>query len=111
MRYPLAIVAVAAAAASVCNAHAQVANLPISDLALVMTPAGLPAVQGVMLNDSGQKTRQIFVTFALLDAAGTQLGITMANTTGLEPGQSWRFQAMSPYRDVTTAKVIEVKAY
>ena len=110
MRYQHAIVAIAAAT-SLCSAHAQVANLPVTDLALVMTPAGLPAVQGVLHNNTGQKTRQIFVTFALLDAAGAQLGITMASTTALEPGQSWRFEAMSPYRDATTAKIVEVKAY
>ncbi|WP_426394259.1 FxLYD domain-containing protein [Ralstonia sp. R-29] len=110
MRYQHAIVAIAAAT-SLCSAHAQVANLPVTDMTLVMTPAGLPAVQGVLHNKTGQKTRQIFITFALLDAAGSQLGITMASTTALEPGQSWRFEAMSPYRDVASAKIVEVKAY
>ncbi|MFV8593072.1 FxLYD domain-containing protein [Ralstonia pseudosolanacearum] len=110
MRYQYAIVAIAAAT-SLSSAHAQVANLPVTDVTLVMTPAGLPAVQGVLHNKTGQKTRQIFVTFALLDAAGAQLGITMATTTALEPGQSWRFEAMSPYRDVASAKLVEVKSY
>ncbi|WP_197386893.1 FxLYD domain-containing protein [Ralstonia pseudosolanacearum] len=110
MRYQHAIVAIAAAT-SLCTAHAQVANLPVTDVTLVMTPAGLPAVQGTLHNNTGQKTRQIFITFALLDAAGAQLGITMASTTALEAGQSWRFEAMSPYRDVATAKLVEVKAY
>lgn len=110
MRYHHAIVAIAAAT-TLCSAQAQVANLPVTDLSLVMTPAGLPAVQGVLHNNTGQKTRQIFITFALLDAGGAQLGITMASTTALEPGQSWRFEAMSPYRDVATAKIVEIKAY
>ncbi|CAJ0700344.1 hypothetical protein LMG18102_03197 [Ralstonia mannitolilytica] len=110
MRYQHAIAAIAAAT-SLCSAHAEVSNLPVTDLALVMTPAGLPAVRGILHNNTKQTTRQIFITIALLDAEGAQLGITMATPTALEPGQSWRFEAMSPYRDVATAKIVEVKAY
>ncbi|UDM52017.1 FxLYD domain-containing protein [Cupriavidus sp. MP-37] len=103
--------AVMAAVICVPAAQAQVTSLPISNLELTRASSGLPMVKGIMTNNSRRTTGLISVTFALYDAAGTQLGIAMANTTALEPGQSWLIQALSPYSEVVTAKVVDVKAF
>ncbi|KAI3593378.1 hypothetical protein D9X30_1688 (plasmid) [Cupriavidus sp. U2] len=86
--------------------------MPISDLQVVASPtSGLSEISGIMTNNSHRTSGDVFVTFALFDPVGTQLGVALANTKGLEPGQSWRMRALSPYPNVARVKVIDVKVY
>lgn len=53
------------------------------------SPAG---VRGVVRNTSDRRHSRVKVEVSFYDGAGSQIGDTTAQTSGLGPGEEWRFE-------------------
>ena len=82
-----------------CPAHADElgdAALGLSQLTVSAGPAPpLEIVSGTALNKAGRRLGLVTLTFKLYDASGAVIGTALAQTSNLDAGETWRYQAIA----------------
>ncbi len=70
-------------------------------------------VTGVYTNKSGAKLSYVQLSYTLFDADGNQIGTAFANTSNLEDGATWKFEATGSkgVDEVASFKLGEVSAW
>jgi hypothetical protein len=56
-------------------------------------------IRGTARNESGGDYEYVQLTWSVLDSSGAKVGDALANTSGLQAGQSWRYEALAPSAD------------
>lgn len=56
-------------------------------------------IRGTARNESGGDYEYVQLTWSALDSSGAKVGDALANTSGLQAGQSWRYEALAPSAD------------
>lgn len=69
-------------------------------------------MRGTARNESGDDYNYVQVTFSVLDGSGTKIADALANTSALEAGQSWRYEALAVSADgAESYKLQDIDAY
>jgi|GEM_PF-910866 len=68
-------------------------------------------ITGKVKNNSGKVLSYVQIQFALYDKSGSQVGTALANTNGLEPGNTWSYDAIGMASNVSKFKVINLSGY
>lgn len=68
-------------------------------------------ITGRVKNNAGKTYSYVQIVFKLYNEAGEQVGIAMANTTGLEAGNVWRFKAVGLTPDGANYKLDNISGY
>ncbi|WP_092694163.1 FxLYD domain-containing protein [Halorientalis regularis] len=69
-------------------------------------------IRGTARNESGDDYNYVQVTFSVLDSSGAKIADALANTSGLEAGQSWRYEALAASADdVESYELQDIEAY
>lgn len=68
---------------------------------------------GIYTNKSGAKQGYVQLSYTLFDADGNQIGTAYANTSNLEDGGTWKFEAstLKGSDEVATYKLAQVTAF
>lgn len=56
-------------------------------------------IRGTVRNEEGQGYEYVQITWSVLDGSGAKIADALANTSGLEEGQSWRYEAVAASAD------------
>ena len=68
-------------------------------------------IKGVVKNNSSKQYGYVQIEINLYDKSDAQVGSTMANINNLEPGSTWKFEAIVMEDTATTAKVKDVTGF
>lgn len=68
-------------------------------------------ITGKIKNNSGKTLSYVQIQFTLYDKSGSQVGTALANTNGLEPGNTWSYDAIGMAANISTFKVIDLSGY
>ncbi|WP_321974065.1 FxLYD domain-containing protein [Paratractidigestivibacter sp.] len=70
-------------------------------------------IVGIYTNKSGAKQNYVQVSYTLFDADGNQIGTAFANTSNLDDGGTWKFEAstLKSADEIATWKFSEVSAW
>lgn len=69
-------------------------------------------IRGTARNESGGSYEYVQVTWSVLDSSGAKVGDALANTSGLEDGQSWRYEALAASADnAESYELQDIEAY
>ena len=68
-------------------------------------------IAGTIKNNTNRKYDYVQVSFSLYDASGAQIGTAFANLNSLEPGGTWRFEAMGFTNKTTKYKLAEITGW
>lgn len=69
-------------------------------------------IEGEATNESGSDYSYVQITFEVLDSSDTKLGDALANTSGLDAGQRWRFEALgTSVENADSFRLGDVTAY
>jgi len=67
-------------------------------------------ITGTVVNRRGKNLRYVQITYKLYDESGAQVGTALANINNLEPGGTWKFEAVG-FRKAKSFKLAELKGY
>ena len=65
-------------------------------------------VKGSIRNNTDETYKYVQVTIGLYDSQGNQVGSTLDNVNGLEPGKTWRFKALTMEDNADSCKIIDI---
>lgn len=68
-------------------------------------------ITGKIKNNSSKTLSYVQIQFALYDKSGSQVGTALANTNGLEPGNTWSYDAIGMAANISTFKPINLSGY
>nr|DAK78386.1 MAG TPA: zinc-ribbon domain protein [Caudoviricetes sp.] len=68
-------------------------------------------ITGTVKNHSSKTFRYVQIQYALYDKDNNQVGNALANTNGLEPGSTWKFDAVGIASNVSSYKAIDLSGY
>lgn len=66
------------------------------------------SVTGTVVNGSENDYSYVQIEFDLLDSGGTKVGDALANTSGLDAGQEWNYEAVSSADEGSSIEVNDV---
>ncbi len=69
-------------------------------------------IRGTARNESGGSYEYVQLTWSVLDSSGVKVADALANTSGLEEGQSWRYEALAPSAEnADSYELQDIEAY
>lgn len=70
-------------------------------------------INGTLTNNTDNEVSYIQVEYNLYDADGAQIGTSLANTNNLQPGGTWKFEAVGTASpdEVATFELIDVTGF
>jgi hypothetical protein len=69
-------------------------------------------IRGTARNESGDDYEYVQVTWSVYDGSDTKIADALDNTSGLEAGQSWRYEALATSADdVESYEIQDITAY
>lgn len=68
-------------------------------------------ITGSVKNNSKRTYSYVQIQFVLYDESGSQVGTALANTNGLESGNTWKYDALGMADNVSTFKAIDLSGY
>lgn len=69
-------------------------------------------IRGTARNESEQSYSYVQITFSALDSSGAKIADVLDNTSGLEEGQSWRYEALAASADnADSYQIQDITAY
>lgn len=70
-------------------------------------------INGTLTNNTDNEVSYIQVEYNLYDADGAQIGTALANTNNLQPGGTWKFEAVGTASpdEVSTFELIDVTGF
>lgn len=83
----------------------------LSDSGTFDTDISTIHITGKIKNNTKKTLSYVEVQFALYDKSGSQVGTALANTNGLEPGNTWSYDALGIASNVSTFKAINLTGY
>lgn len=68
-------------------------------------------VTGKVRNNTSKQLTYVQIQYALYDKSGNQIGTALANVNGLEPGGTWKFDAIGITGETSKYKLIDLTGY
>lgn len=87
------------------------ADLELIDAQAVTGDYGVRSIVGTVKNNTDKEYSYVQIEINLYDDSGAQVGSTLANANNLEPGGTWKFEAVILEDNATEFKVKEITGF
>jgi hypothetical protein len=90
------------------NTGILIENAPDNELNQI----GALYIRGTAVNESDDDYDYVQLTFDIFDSSGAKIDDGLANTSGLDAGQTWRFEALAPSSEnADSYELADITAY